>query len=220
MPFTQRFTSDGVALHAGGLPGYPESHGCVHLPSAFAQLLFNESPVGMTIVVSDAAADPGDIAAPTFLAPVTPGGERAVTPRLAADETFRWEPEKAPEGPVSIILSRADARAIVLRNGIEIARTRIGIADPEQPLGTHVLVVKQGADGVAAWTGVGVVGHFDEEGVRPDPAAMSRIAIPREFFDRVQPLLVPGTSVLVTDAPILDRTTAVPMAVLSSSPEP
>src|SRR6185295_605219 len=32
MPFTMRLTWDGVALHAGGVPGYPTSHGCVHLP--------------------------------------------------------------------------------------------------------------------------------------------------------------------------------------------
>ena len=48
MPFQQRLTWDGVALHAGGLPGYPESHGCVHLPLAFSKLLFG---------VTDAAPD-------------------------------------------------------------------------------------------------------------------------------------------------------------------
>jgi len=37
MPYTQRLTWDGVALHAGGLPGYPSSHGCVHLSSKFAE---------------------------------------------------------------------------------------------------------------------------------------------------------------------------------------
>jgi hypothetical protein len=37
MPYQERLTWDGVALHAGGLPGYPSSHGCVHLPSAFAE---------------------------------------------------------------------------------------------------------------------------------------------------------------------------------------
>lgn len=219
MPFTQRFTADGVALHAGGLPGYPESHGCVHLPSAFAKLLFDESPLGMTVVVSNVGTHPEDVRAPTFLAPVAPGGASADLPRLAADETFRWQPEKSAEGPVSIILSRADARAVVLRNGVEIGRTRIGINQPDQPLGTHLLVVKAGDDGRVAWTGVGITDHADEEGVRPSPEAMARVAIPREFYERVQPLLVPGTSVLVTDAPILDRTTGVRMAVLSSSPE-
>lgn len=37
MPYQQRLTWDGVALHAGGLPGYPESHGCVHLPFEFSR---------------------------------------------------------------------------------------------------------------------------------------------------------------------------------------
>jgi hypothetical protein len=38
MPYTERLTWGGVALHAGGLPGYPSSHGCVHLPLEFAAL--------------------------------------------------------------------------------------------------------------------------------------------------------------------------------------
>lgn len=38
MPYMERLTWGGIALHAGGLPGYPESHGCVHLPSEFARL--------------------------------------------------------------------------------------------------------------------------------------------------------------------------------------
>jgi lipoprotein-anchoring transpeptidase ErfK/SrfK len=51
MPYTQRLTWSGVALHAGGLPGYPSSHGCVHLPSKFSEELFAVSPTGMTVVV-------------------------------------------------------------------------------------------------------------------------------------------------------------------------
>src|SRR5512139_1712829 len=46
MPYQQRLTVDGVALHAGGLPGYPESHGCVHLPSKFAEELFGATHMG------------------------------------------------------------------------------------------------------------------------------------------------------------------------------
>jgi hypothetical protein len=53
MPFTQRFTRDGVALHGGGVPGYPSSHGCVHLPRSFAQLLFEETSLGTTVVVAN-----------------------------------------------------------------------------------------------------------------------------------------------------------------------
>ena len=53
MPYTHRLTWSGVALHAGGLPGYPSSHGCVHLPTEFARHLFAVSPKGMTVVIAD-----------------------------------------------------------------------------------------------------------------------------------------------------------------------
>jgi lipoprotein-anchoring transpeptidase ErfK/SrfK len=42
MPYMQRLTWDGIALHAGNLPGYPASHGCVRMPMAFAKLLYVE----------------------------------------------------------------------------------------------------------------------------------------------------------------------------------
>ena len=59
MPFTERLTWDGVALHAGGVPGYPSSHGCVHLPMTFAQDLFGVTEVGTTVVIADAHGAPG-----------------------------------------------------------------------------------------------------------------------------------------------------------------
>ena len=40
MPYMERLTWQGVALHAGNLPGYPASHGCIRLPLEFAKLLF------------------------------------------------------------------------------------------------------------------------------------------------------------------------------------
>ncbi len=58
MPYTQRFTRSGVALHGGGVPGYPSSHGCVHLPRTFAKILFDETPVGTTVVVKSGKPDP------------------------------------------------------------------------------------------------------------------------------------------------------------------
>src|SRR5262245_39565495 len=58
MPYAERLTWDGVALHAGGLPGYPESHGCVHLPTRFAELLFGATNMGMTVVIAEAGSSP------------------------------------------------------------------------------------------------------------------------------------------------------------------
>ena len=52
MPFMQRLTWDGIALHAGQNPGYPASHGCIRLPYAFARRLFGMTKVGTLVSVT------------------------------------------------------------------------------------------------------------------------------------------------------------------------
>jgi hypothetical protein len=54
MPFMQRLTWDGIALHAGHNPGYPASHGCIRLPYAFARQLFTLTRIGTLIEVTQA----------------------------------------------------------------------------------------------------------------------------------------------------------------------
>lgn len=51
MPFMQRLTWDGIALHAGAVPGYPVSHGCVRLPDDFAKELYRVTGVTNTAVI-------------------------------------------------------------------------------------------------------------------------------------------------------------------------
>jgi lipoprotein-anchoring transpeptidase ErfK/SrfK len=51
MPYMQRLTWGGVALHAGRVPGYPASHGCIRLPSAFAKKLYGITRFNSTIVI-------------------------------------------------------------------------------------------------------------------------------------------------------------------------
>jgi L,D-transpeptidase catalytic domain len=51
MPYMQRLTWSGIALHAGWVPGYPASHGCVRVPPAFAQALFKLTNASATTVV-------------------------------------------------------------------------------------------------------------------------------------------------------------------------
>lgn len=53
MPFMQRLTWDGIALHAGWNPGYPASHGCIRLPFAFARALFEMTALGAMVSVTD-----------------------------------------------------------------------------------------------------------------------------------------------------------------------
>ncbi|MEA3388185.1 L,D-transpeptidase family protein [Sphingobium sp. CCH11-B1] len=52
MPFMQRLTWDGIALHAGHDPGYPASHGCIRLPYAFARQLFALTAIGTPVAVT------------------------------------------------------------------------------------------------------------------------------------------------------------------------
>ena len=55
MPFMQRLTWDGVALHAGQVAAEPASHGCVRLPRGFARHLFEATALGSRVVISDEA---------------------------------------------------------------------------------------------------------------------------------------------------------------------
>jgi hypothetical protein len=225
MPDAERLTWDGVALHAGGLPGYPSSHGCVHMPSEFAKLLFEISPLGMTVVIGKEHEAPEEVVHPGALSPVdATTGAVSVAPILAAGQEDRWQPEKASKGPVSIVVSGADRRAIVYRNGIEIGRSRVEIADPGQPLGTHAFVMLEGQGKGPAiqgeppprWVAVGIPGHAGEAGRQLDSARASSVRMPPDFTKDLYPVLSPGATLLVTDAPVLEQTTGRGLNVLNA----
>lgn len=57
MPFMQRLTVDGIALHAGHVPAEPASHGCIRLPRAFARRLYGMTALGTVVTVTDQAPD-------------------------------------------------------------------------------------------------------------------------------------------------------------------
>ena len=59
MPFMQRLTWDGVAIHAGHNPGFPASHGCVRVPRAFAEKLFSVTALGTPVLVTEASSTEG-----------------------------------------------------------------------------------------------------------------------------------------------------------------
>jgi len=92
MPFMQRITWSGVAMHAGVVPGYPASHGCIRLPASFAPQLFGMTRMGARVVVS-----PTDIQPVEFSHPLLP------TPKMqevqaAVDTTAK----SAQEGSVEL----------------------------------------------------------------------------------------------------------------------
>jgi hypothetical protein len=72
MPFMQRLTWDGIALHAGRVAGEPASHGCVRLPREFAEKLYEATDKGMTVVIADYASHEAAVVTPDERAPVDP----------------------------------------------------------------------------------------------------------------------------------------------------
>lgn len=227
MPYMERLTWGGVALHAGGLPGYPESHGCVHLPSEFARLLFDVSSTGMTVLISRDSATPQAAAHPGFLAPANNRGELAELRPLAQTESMRWQPQNSTEGPVSMVLSRGSGRVVVYRNGVEIGRARVVFRGTE-PIGTHVLALAEGPAQSTTkfvpdpkrlrWLSLAVPGHESEAGKEPEPLRASRIEVPPEFVQALMPVLTVGATVLVTDAPITESTSGTALQIINADP--
>jgi hypothetical protein len=197
MPFQQRLTWDGVALLAGGLPGYPESHGCVHLPFEFARELFSVTTLGITVVIQGDAASHIVTSANSLLASFDAKGQPVNHRPLESGEQFRWNAGLANEGPLTIIIAKLDQRIVVLRNGIEIGRSIAQINDSDP--GSHVISLAM-KDGKSHWVYVGLTGHGNDEGKEVDEAVLNRVHMPRAFYDSVRAALRPGTTILVTNS--------------------
>jgi lipoprotein-anchoring transpeptidase ErfK/SrfK len=68
MPFMQRITWSGVAMHEGRLPGYAASHGCIRLPAAFAQRLWGITRIGARVIIAQDDVPLAEIANPRLMA--------------------------------------------------------------------------------------------------------------------------------------------------------
>jgi len=85
MPFMQRITWSGIALHAGVLPGQPASHGCIRLPHRFAEQIFDMTKLGMRVVVVRDDMSPVDIAHPALFKPGPVRSEVALASTSGSD---------------------------------------------------------------------------------------------------------------------------------------
>jgi lipoprotein-anchoring transpeptidase ErfK/SrfK len=69
MPFMERITWSGVALHEGPLPGYPASHGCIRMTHEFAARLWTITRLGVRVIVARSDVIPVDFAHPRLFEP-------------------------------------------------------------------------------------------------------------------------------------------------------
>jgi lipoprotein-anchoring transpeptidase ErfK/SrfK len=83
MPYMQRITWSGVAMHQGVVPGHPASHGCIRLPREFAQRLWRTTKVGVRVIIAQDDVALSDIANPRLFTalPVAVGDAKEAAPR-------------------------------------------------------------------------------------------------------------------------------------------
>ena len=134
MPNMNRLTWSGIALHAGYLPGYPASHGCVRLPMGFSELLFGITKKGMTVVIADNSTEPSSVVHPSLVLGSYPREKfNAVASRMASENPI--EEERAAHA--SLIISGKKHTATLYEDNklvaheTSISRSRSGPLEAE-----------------------------------------------------------------------------------------
>ena len=188
MPNMQRLTQRGIALHAGKLPGYPASHGCIRLPHKFSALLFGETTLGMTVVITSIPAVPQASDSPDIAADST-----GLESQPLSNAPFEWRPEQAPAGVVSVIISSKDQRAIVMRDGIEIGSAPVRVKGSK---GAMAYVLRAWDDSGKHWLKLQFAGPA--QGMEARANEGSRFDAPIAFRQAVAAAVRPGSVVIVT----------------------
>ena len=212
MPYQQRLTWKGVAMHAGNLPGFPASHGCVRLPMEFAKKLFDVTPMGGTVVIAGGHEDPVKRPAAGVLAPTMAGVTPVAAMPLSPEGKFTWNPDAAPTGPVSIIISTRDQQVVVLRTGHEIGRAHAVVAQETDE--TQVMTLSSGSK--PEWIQVGVSNLTGEPAEIISTERVEQMHLPEAFVKAMRSVITPGTTVLVTQASVNSSSTGLEATVMDA----
>ena len=135
MPFMQRLTWSGIALHASNsVPSYPASHGCVRLPNDFAKRLYNLTRRGGHVIISDRETEPRRIVSDALFKPVTvrddsqllsdadlrpalpEAGEKSVEVAMTEPKPVTLTPavQKTEQDPIRILITRRGDREALI----------------------------------------------------------------------------------------------------------
>jgi L,D-transpeptidase catalytic domain len=164
MPYMQRITWSGIALHAGALPGHPASHGCIRLANDFAIRLWHLTKRGTRVIIARHDVHPVQIVSPRLsskpkTASSSPGSSVNALTRndiltlalspvpLAPNSQSQGDtnllpatgvgPQKNPI-PISVFVSRKLSKLFVRQGFTPLFDVPIKIENPDEPLGTHV----------------------------------------------------------------------------------
>src|SRR5262245_30582035 len=201
MPDMERLTWDGIALHAGKLPGYPASHGCVRLPPEFAAKLYEITQIGTPVIIAGDHTQPASVVDPGLIL-----GAKAKQEIAKAEKKARRKPKFAETDAVtSILVSSADKSIYVLQNGEIVAEGKATIANPSRPLGSHVFVLQGGDEKGFTWHATG----FDtgrRGAKKPSTSVVERVTPPQNVLDAIHERMKPGMVYVTTDQPATAET--------------
>lgn len=207
MPDSQFFFG-GVALHAGGLPGYPSSHGCVHLPRAFADRVFKVTHNGTPVIVTNQHSGVGSLSHGGLLLTNSDQKQIEKITGNVRSKTLPFDNKGYSKSATSVVASAADRRILVLENGEVTFEASINIVG-NGPLGEHVFVLKgahSGKDNLE-WIalGLGAPGRHNVD-QHSELAASYRVKMSAKARAAISRSLHPGSTFVITDLPAHPQT--------------
>src|ERR1700738_1909749 len=190
MPYMQRITWSGIALHAGVVPGHPASHGCIRLKNDFAIRLWHLTKRGTRVIVAHDDVQPVEITNPHLFKPKAVSGSPEFQTDTVAGKSISTAaathgslvsnaetpeapglqvPGSASAGgapkrivPISVFVSRKLSKLFVRQGFSPLFDVPVKIENPEEPLGTHVFTAMEFQNEGAAirWTVVSIPEEF------------------------------------------------------------
>jgi len=210
MPNMNRLTWQGIALHAGNLPGYPASHGCVRLPVKFSQLLFTVTHLGTPVILANGHSQPRQVVHPGMvLADYAEHEFEELTGKHFKTAAAQRVPQHQ-EGHTStaVLVSSATQEIMILENGRIIASGKASIKNPERPLGNHVFILEgpHGGRRGLAWHAIGHHPTLINGFAHPEEDIIKRIQADTSVVAEMKKRMHPGLLMVMSDMPLHEDT--------------
>jgi hypothetical protein len=202
MPNMNRLTWSGIALHAGKLPGYPASHGCVRLPLDFSAKLFGITHVGTPVIIAGSHTDPWELTHPGLVLGEAAGHEfdDVVASLKGKAHPADW-PDDAAQPVTTVLASTADLRIVLIENDDEVASGSFSLAGGGK-LGEHVFTLLGAHESQQGMAWHGISHHPDPQFPgKPEEQVLSRIRADKAFVTAMAASMHPGMVLIVTDLP-------------------
>jgi hypothetical protein len=203
MPNMNRLTWSGIALHAGHLPGYPASHGCVRLPLAFSADLFSITHLGTPVIIAGGPDAAPDLVHPGMVLGGSAAGQFAqiVSSKDGSKAPLDWTSDKA-QPVISVIGSSADKQMLLIENDKVVDQAPLTVTG-DGKLGNYVMTMQPtGPGGALQWVDISRSAGSGATFGGGVQSLLKRLTVTKGFADAVQSRMRAGMVLVLTDAPL------------------